>query len=89
MNFGDANAVDDALDALNVSLEHLVKLVEDHRLETIDDAQLITFMQGFERLRNQLSLVDHQLINEAGRRRLPDTLCQGSLPRLLAATLRV
>ena len=47
-----------ALDTLNVSLDHLVKLVEDGGLETFDDTQLVGFVQGFERLRNRLPLID-------------------------------
>ncbi|HWJ53318.1 MAG TPA: DUF222 domain-containing protein, partial [Propionibacteriaceae bacterium] len=89
MDFGDVGAVDDALDALNVSLDHLIKLVEDGGLEVFDDTQLVGFLQGFERLRNRLPLIDHQTIRDAQRRNLPDTLCQSSLPRTLAATLRI
>jgi hypothetical protein len=89
MDFGDVGAVDPALDALNVSLDHLVKLVEDGRLETFDDTQLVEFVQGFERLRNRLPLIDHRMVRDAQRRNLPDVLCQSSLPRLLAATLRI
>jgi hypothetical protein len=89
MDFGDAGAVGNALDALNVSLDHLVKLVEDGGLETFDDTQLVGFLQGFERLRNRLPLIDHQTVRDAQRRNLPDVLCQSSLPRLLAATLRI
>ena len=76
-------------DQLNVSFDHLVKLVEDRGLETFSDAQLVGFLHGFERVRNRLPLVDHQMINEAGRRGLSDSLCQASLPRMLAATLRI
>jgi hypothetical protein len=89
MDLGDVGAIDDALDALNVSLDHLVKLVEDGRLETFDDTQLVEFVQGFERLRNRLPLIDHQTVQDAQRRNLPDGLCQSSLPRLLAGTLRI
>ena len=89
MNFGEVGAVDDALDALNMSLDHLVKLVEDRGLEVFDNAQLVGFLQGFERLRNRLPLVDHQTVRDAARRNLPDVLCQSNLPRLLAATLQI
>ena len=89
MNFGEVGAVDDALDALNVSLDHLVKLVEDGGLEVFDDAQLVGFLQGFERLRNRLPLVDHQAVRDAQRRNLPNVLCQSSLQRLLSVTLRI
>jgi hypothetical protein len=89
MDFGDAGVVDDALDALNTSLDHLVKLVEDGGLETFDNTQLVGFLHGFERLRNRLPLIDHQTLRDAQRRNLPDTLCQSNLPRLLAATLQI
>ena len=35
MDFGGTAAVDAALDALSVSVDHLVKLVEDGGLETL------------------------------------------------------
>ena len=89
MDFGDVGAVDNALDTLNVSLDHLIKLVEDGGLETFDDTQLVEFVQGFERLRNRLPLIDHQTVRDAPRRNLPDGLCQSTLPRMLAATLRI
>ena len=89
MDFGDVGAIDAAFDALNVSLDHLVKLVEDGRLEIFDDTQLVEFVQGFERLRNRMPLIDHQTVRDAQRRNLPDVLCQSSLPRMLAATLRI
>jgi len=89
LHFGEVGAVDDALDALNVSLDHLVKLVEDGGLEVFDDTQLVGFLQGFERLRNRLPLVDHQAVPDAQRRNLPNVLCQCSLHRLLSVTLRI
>jgi hypothetical protein len=81
--------VDLALDQLNVDLDHLVKLVEDGGLGGLDDAGLVGFLHGFEQLRNRLPLVDHAVIGDATRRNLPETLCQFSLARLLAVTLRI
>jgi hypothetical protein len=81
--------VDLALDALSTSLDHLVKLVEDGGLEVLDDAGLVGFLQGFERLRNRLPLVDHQVITDATRRQLPDALCQTSMARVLTTSLRI
>src|SRR3712207_5947248 len=89
MELGDTAAVEAALDSLSVSLDHLVKLVEDRGLETFDDARLVGFLQGFERLRNRLPLVDHQVVLDTQRRNLSEALCQGSLPRMLAATLQI
>ena len=89
MELGDPGAIDAVLDALSVSLDHLVKLVEDGGLETFNEAQLVGFLHGFERLRNRLPLVDHAAIGEVSRRNLPEALCQSSLARLLAVTLRL
>ena len=46
MESGGTAAVDAALDALNVSLDHLLKLLDDRGLETFDDGQLVGFVQG-------------------------------------------
>src|SRR5918998_98762 len=89
MQLGETAAVDAALDALSVSVDHLVKLVDDGGLETCTEAQLVGFLQGFERVRNRLPLVDHQMINEMTRRDVADSLCQASLPRMLTTTLRI
>jgi hypothetical protein len=45
--------------------------------------------QEFERFRNRLPLVDHQLIGAAARRDLPGELCQANLVRMLAGMLRI
>lgn len=67
MQLGDATAVGAALDTLRSDLQHLVKLVEDHGLDAYDDPGLVGFMHKFEQVRNQLPLVDHQVLRDAGR----------------------
>ncbi len=62
---GIQTSCEQALDDLHVDLDHLIKLVEDRALETLDDTGLVGFLQGFERLRNRLPLIDHQMINSA------------------------
>ena len=47
------------------------------------------YLQGFERFRNRLSLADHQAVRDAQRRDLAGELCHSTLPRALAATLRI
>jgi hypothetical protein len=89
MDFGGMAVVDAALDALSVSLDHLVKLVEDSGLETFNDAQLVGFQQGFERVRNRLPLVDHAVIGAVLARDLPAKLAQSTPQRMLAALLRL
>ena len=89
MDFGDPIAAEQALDDLHVSLDHLLKLLEDRALETLDDTGLVGFLQGFERLRNRLPLIDHQMINEGTTRNLAQNLCQGSMARVLTSALHI
>ena len=89
MDLGGADAVDAAFDALIVGYEHLLKLVEDGGLEAFDDTRFVAYLQGFERFRNRLALADHQSVRDAQRRDLAGALCHASLPRALAATLRL
>jgi hypothetical protein len=89
MDVGDPDQLEQALDGLHVSLDHVIKLLEDRALETLDDKGLVGFLQGFERLRNRLPLIDHQMIKEGTARNLAQTLCQGSMTRLLSATLLI
>jgi hypothetical protein len=89
MDVGDPDQLEQALDGLQVSMDHLIKLLEDRALETLDDNGLVGFLQGFERLRNRLPLIDHQMIKEGTARNLAQTLCQGSMTRVLSATLLI
>ena len=81
--------VDLALDQLCTGLDHLVKLVEDGGLESLDDAGLVGFLQGFEKVRNRLPLVDHAAIGAVVARDLPATLTQATVQRMLASMLRL
>ena len=74
---------------LVLELDSLVKFVEDGGLESLDNAGLVGFLQGFERARNRLALVDHQNVKDAQRRDLAKELGQSSLVRAFAATLRL
>ena len=89
MDLGGADAVDAAFDALRVHFDHLLKLVEDGGLEGYDNLRFVGFLQDFERFRNRLSLADHQAVRDAQRRDLATQLCQSSLAKALAATLRL
>ncbi len=89
MDLGGGDAVDAAFDALTVGYEHLLKLLEDGGLEGYDDTRFVAYLQGFERFRNRLALADHQAVRDAQRRDLAGELCHSTLPRALAATLRI
>ena len=77
------------MDALSTGLDHLVKLVEDGGLESLDDAGLVGFLWGLERVRNRLPLVDHAAIGAVVGRDLPAKLTQSTAQRMLAAVLRL
>ena len=70
VDVGGPGPVEQALDTLHVDLDHLIKLVEDRGLESLDDPGLVGFLQGFEKLRNRLPLIDHQMIKEGTTRGL-------------------
>ena len=89
MNFGDDGAAPAALDALKDGFEQLLKVVEDGGLEPLDPAGTVGFWQGFERLRNRLALVDHQIVRDAQAKNLAAQVCRTSLPGALAATLLI
>ena len=78
-----------ALDQLTTGLDHLVKLVEDGGLDHYDDPGLVGFLQGFEKVRKWLPLVDHAGVVAVEARDLPQTLCQGSVRRVLTSALRI
>ena len=81
--------VDLALDQLATGLDHLVKLVEDGGLESLDDAGLVGFLHGFEKVRNRLPLVDHATVGAVVARDLPVKLTQATAQRMLTAMLRL
>ena len=89
MDIGDPTAAQQALEDLHVSLDHLIKLVEDRALESLDDTGLVGFLQGFEQLRNRLPLIDHQMITEGTTRNLAQNLCQGTMTRVLTSALHI
>ena len=78
-----------ALAALSVALDGLVSAVDDGGLEHFDDVELVEFLQDFERVRNQLPLVDHRALRDAEERKLAEVLCQGRLSRVLTQALRL
>ena len=66
-----------ALAAWVTTFDHLVKLAGDGGLDDLDGVGLVGFMQEFERARNRLSLIDHQVIAAAERRDLPTSCVKG------------
>lgn len=89
MDTAVGHAVDAALRTMRAGFEQLLKLTEDRALEPLDAVGVVNFMQEFERARNQLALIDHQVVRDAQRRGLANELDQPNLPRALAATLQI
>jgi hypothetical protein len=85
----EVTPVDHALDQLSTALDHLVKVVEDGGLDHYDVPGLVGFLQGFERVRNRLALVDHRAISDGERRGVPVAVTQPSMVRALTQVLRL
>ncbi len=81
--------LDRAREMFRTGLEHLIKAVGDQGLDHLGGLGLVGFMQDQERVRNLLSLIDHQVIAAAERLDLPTVLCQGSMRRVLTSVLGV
>src|SRR4051794_35810444 len=84
-----ASPVRRALATFSSALDGLVSAVDDGGLEHLDNAELVEFLQGFERVRNRLPLVDHRVLRDAEERKLAELLCQGRLSRVLTQALRI
>ena len=79
--------LDRARNMFRLGLDHLIKAVDDGSLDQLGGMGLVEFMQEFERTRNRLSVVDHQIFAAAERLDLPTVLCQGSMRRVLVSVL--
>lgn len=89
MDLRSGDAVETSFDTLSVDFDHFLKVVEDGSLDTFDPTRLVGFMQDYERFRNRLSLIDHQIVKAAQQANLAGELCHSTLPRALAAMLRI
>ena len=78
-----------ALAGLGSALDGLVDAVEAGGLDGLDDLELVGFLQGVERVRNRMPLVDHRMIRDGQARRLPDTLTQTTMGKVLTQALRI
>ena len=78
-----------ALAGLVAALDGLIGAASNGALEQLDDSGLVAVLQGFERVRNRMPLVDHQLVAAVSDRGLAERYCQGRVPRLLVQALRI
>ena len=84
-----ATTLENAADQYATVLKHLVKVLTDPSLSTLDQDRFIGVMQNLEQTRNQIPLIDHALIGEAESRNLPEALTQPSMIRVLMSVLRL
>ncbi|GAA2101976.1 HNH endonuclease signature motif containing protein [Microlunatus panaciterrae] len=77
------------LDQLDRVLADLIALAESGGLQNLNDESLAEFGQDFERVRNRLALVDHQLIAECDQRGLGRRWLQRDTAGLLSQLLSV
>ena len=89
MDSAGGDALDAAFRTMRAGFDQLLALTEDRALEQRDTVGTVDFIQEFERIRNQLALIDHQIIRDAQRRGLANELSQPNLPKALAATLQI
>jgi hypothetical protein len=86
---GEPTLVDHALDQWLTMFDHLLRVVEDGGLDHYDNPQLVGFLQSYERMRNQMPLIDHRVIRDSLSRDLPGALCQTGMTRVLTPALRL
>ena len=84
-----ATTLENAADQFATGLNHLVKVLADPGLSTLDQDRFIGVMQNLEQTRNRIPLIDHALIGEAETRNLPEALTQPSMIRVLMSVLRL
>ena len=63
----DVGAVDAAMEAILENFDRLLQLVEDGRLQHLDDVSFVAFLEGYERVRNRIRFVERQAQLAAAR----------------------
>src|SRR5687768_2278978 len=97
MQLGDSTAgermecspLDVALDQAQQALTKMISLLDAGQLEQLTAAEKISFWQRFEAFRNQLPLIDHRLIADAGAHDLAGEYCFSNLKMLLTRRLQL
>jgi hypothetical protein len=84
-----APALQAAVDAVEVAVEHLIKLVGDGALCDLGAFGLVETMQRFETVRNKLPVVDRAMIAYGTEQGVPAALSERSMTRVLMKGLRL
>jgi hypothetical protein len=83
------SVVDKALDTFDAALTDLISSAETGGLDRLEADQQVAVWQRFERIRNKLSLVDHQLITHADAADLPRQYCSATMTQFLVRILQL
>ena len=86
---GQRSVVDEALDTFDAALTDLISTVETGGFDQLHADQQVAVWQRFERLRNKLPLVDHQLITHADTADLPREYCSATMTQFLVRVLQL
>jgi Domain of unknown function (DUF222) len=97
MELGDPTAttreprsrLDAALDHVESAVTELIGAVEDGQLEQLSAEDKVAVWQRFERLRNRLPLIDHQLIANAEAHHLSEEYCSSTITQFLIRVLQL
>ena len=83
------SVVDEALDTFDAALTDLISTVETGGFDQLHADQKVAVWQRFERLRNKLPLVDHQLITAADTADVPREYCSATMTQFLVRVLQL
>ena len=78
-----------AVDALDVAVEHLIKLVDEGGLHDLGAVGLVETLQAFERVRNKLPVVDRAMIQHGTEQGVPAALCERTMTRVLTNGIKI
>jgi hypothetical protein len=84
---GQRAVLNEALDTLDAALTDLINTAETGGLDQLKADQQVAVWQRFERLRNKLPLVDHQLIAQAETSDLAREYCSATMTQFLVRVL--
>jgi hypothetical protein len=82
------SVVEGILDKLNDDLAELIAALESSGFDQLHADQKVAVWRRFERIRNKLPLVDHQLIAHADTADLPRQSCTPTIPQFLVRVLQ-
>jgi hypothetical protein len=84
-----ATGLQAAVDAVDVALEHLIKIVDDGALLDLGAFGLVETMQRFETVRNKLPVVDRAMIQHGTEQGVAGALSERTMARVLMNGLRL